>query len=248
MRDGGAVVQHKHAGRQRHDGAHHMFDEQDREPARAIEFGQDRDHAVDFGRSQARHNFVEQQQLGLGSERARDLEPLAIGKRQAVGTLVAQPMQGEPPEHLVGAPGSVPDVGVMQQRADGHIVQNRKRRERAHDLKRAADAAPAHHIGREPIDALPAESDRTPVRLQCARNHVEQGRLAGTVWTDDGEDVALADLEIGVGDCEQPAKAFADAFDREKCAHARGSNLKLRASHGQTPSGSSRITTRRQMP
>ena len=47
------------------------------------------DDAIGLGRPQPGHHFVEQQQPRPGRERARDLEPLAVGQGQAGGDLRA---------------------------------------------------------------------------------------------------------------------------------------------------------------
>ena len=73
-------------------------------PVSRLSSRQDRDHAVGLGRPQARHHLVEQQELRLGRERARDFEPLAVGQRQRRRELVPLVEQVEPPQHLVRAP------------------------------------------------------------------------------------------------------------------------------------------------
>ena len=69
--------------RERHDRAHDMLGEEKRHAGIAREFGEGRDHGVDLGRTQTRHHLVEQQDLGLGGERARRFEALALGQREA---------------------------------------------------------------------------------------------------------------------------------------------------------------------
>jgi hypothetical protein len=89
-----AVVQHDDVLRERHHGAHHVLDEQDREPLGAVELAEHLDHLVALGGPQAGHHLVEQQQLRPGGERARDLQPLAVGQRQRRGQRIALGRRG----------------------------------------------------------------------------------------------------------------------------------------------------------
>ncbi len=180
---------------------------------------QDRDHAVGLGRAQARHHLVEQQQLRLGGERARDLQPLAVGQRERRGALAALVVEVEPAQHLVRVRARIARVAAMQQRADDDIVLDRERRERPHDLEGAADAAPADLVGRQAVDALAGESDRAAVGRVDAGDHVEQSGLAGAVRADHREDRALRHLEADLVDREQAAEALADRLDRKQRAH-----------------------------
>ena len=72
-------MKHDDALRQLHHRAHDMLDQQDRQPVAAVEPGQDLDQPVAFGRTQARHDLVQKQQLRAGGERTRHFQALAIG-------------------------------------------------------------------------------------------------------------------------------------------------------------------------
>ena len=207
------------------------------------------DHAVGLGRPQAGHDLVEQQQLGIGGERARDFQPLAVGQSEAGGALAALVVEVEPAQHVVRVRARIARVAAMQQRADDDIVLDRERRERPHDLESAADPAPANLVGRQAFGALTGESDRAAVGRVDAGDHVEQSGLAGAVRADHRDDGALRHLEADLIDREQAAEALADRLDRKQRAHARSPvRPSRRASQGQMPSGSARITSNRQMP
>ena len=140
-------------------------------------------------------------------------------------------------------------VLAMQQRADDDIVLDAERRKRPHDLEGAADAAPADAVGRQAVDALAGEGDRSGVGREHAGDHVEQRGLAGAVRPDDRENAALGHLEADPVDRDQAAEPLAHAIDRQQRAHFFRSARPIRLqTHGHTPSGSAVITSSRQMP
>ena len=68
--------------RQRDDHLHDVLDDHDGDAA-AMDAAHQLDRLAHLGRRQAGHRLVEQQRLGLGGERAGDLEPLAPGRAEA---------------------------------------------------------------------------------------------------------------------------------------------------------------------
>ncbi len=63
-------------------------------PVRGVELAQEADHHVDLRRAEARHDLVEQQQLGFGRESARHFELLAVGQGEALRDLIAPVVRG----------------------------------------------------------------------------------------------------------------------------------------------------------
>ncbi len=247
--DGPAVVQHQYAGGKRHHRAHDVLDQEDREAGLAIELDQDLDHAVGLRRPQSRHHLVEQKELGVGRERARDLEALAVGQGQGRGLLVALAEQIELREHLMSARTRLRQLAPVQQRAHDHVVLDRQAGKRAHQLEGAADATPAHRVRREPIDALVPERDGALIGGEHPGDDVEQRGLARAVGADDGEDRALGHAEAHPVDREQAAEPLAYPVDCQQRAHGlRPVRPSLRASHGHTPSGRIITTRSRQIP
>ena len=94
-------------------------------------------------------------------------------------------------------------VRVAQQRADRDVVLDAERRKRTHDLEGAADAAAAHFVGRQPVDARALECDAARVRREHAGDQIEQRGLAGAVRADHREDRALRHGKADVGDRAQ---------------------------------------------
>ena len=88
-------------------------------------------------------HLVEQQQLRLGRERARQLEPLAAGDRQGGGRLVEHRAEADARGDVVGgAPARRARSAMAQMRADRDVLAHRQPGEGLHDLEGARDAAP----------------------------------------------------------------------------------------------------------
>ncbi len=187
-------------------------------------------------------------ELRRGCERTRDFEPLAVGQGQRFRHARAFVEQIELTHHVMCRCSRLRRIGGAQERADHDVVFHGQRRERPHDLERACDAAAADLIRPPPIDAFALKRDRAIVRLQRARNHVEQRGLAGAVGPDHREDLAALDLEACAIDRHQPPETLRHAGDGKQRAHERRSSPRRRATHGQMPSGSAITTISRQIP
>ena len=63
--------------------------------------------------------------------------------------------------------------------------------------------------------------------MREARDDVDEGGLAGTVGTEQSEELAFLDLERDAGERAQRAEALldSDGLDCFQCARARGSRL-----------------------
>ena len=197
------------------------------------------DQLVDLGRPQPRHHLVEQQQRRARRERARHLQPPAIGERQVRGEERRLAGEAQALENGQGARAGAGDGAFAVQRAHDRVVEHREPRERLDELEGAADAGRAHPVRRQAADRAPAETDRAGVRPMQAGDEVEERRLAGAVRADERGDRVALDREGRPRDRAQAAKRLADLFDFEE-RHVRaflGSNPSARASGGQRPFG-----------
>jgi len=102
------------------------------------------------------------------------------------GVVVQAP--GEP-EHVVVAP-------KMDEERRLDVFERGEAAEDAGDLKRAPHAEPADVLGRKPVDFFAEEGDPARVAREVAGDQVEERRLAGTVGTNDGAEVALGDRKV----------------------------------------------------
>ena len=116
---------------------------------------------------QAAGRLVEQQQLRLGDERARELDALQRAERQAGDRAVRDVGDADVVEDLeraaaAGAPGERLRARV---RADEDVVEHGHRPEELDVLERARDAAPDDPVRRRAQQALAVELELAGVRL-----------------------------------------------------------------------------------
>ena len=106
----------------------------------------DADHrhdVADLRRVEPGQHLVEQQQLRLGRERAREFEPLAAGDGQGVGRPIEHAAEADLARRPSSAAASAVGARAMaQMRADADILAHDQAGERLHDLEGAGDAAP----------------------------------------------------------------------------------------------------------
>jgi hypothetical protein len=80
-------------------------------------------------------------------------------------------------------------------------------------LKSPSDAALAELVGRQTVSSFTEEMYFAGIRFQCATNKVKQGRLSGSIWTHDSEDLAFIDGETYVSNRGDAAKAFGNGVE-----------------------------------
>src|SRR5204863_3492775 len=83
------------------------------------------------------------------------------------------------------------------------------------DLKGAADAEVRDVARPQAGDVLAGEPDFAGIRPELAVDHVEAGRLAGTVRADEREKLAATHGEAHLVDGAQAAEGFGQPFDLE---------------------------------
>ena len=83
------------------------------------------DRKLHLALGQAGHGFVEQQHLGLGRERARDLEPLAAGRAERARRRIRKPRHADTLQHGAGLGLGLGAMRGAQERADHHVLQHR---------------------------------------------------------------------------------------------------------------------------
>jgi hypothetical protein len=133
-------------------------------PVDGVQVAEDRHHGVHFGRAQAGHDFVEEQNLRLGGQRAGDLEAFAFGQRQFGGGLIALAPEAKALEHgRFFARDN--NGGTRLECADDDVFEDGEAGERLDDLEGAADARETDLIGAPAADILTVEGDRAFVGL-----------------------------------------------------------------------------------
>src|SRR6185312_15627713 len=76
------------------------------------------------------------------------------------------------------------------------VLEHRHAREDAPALRHLRYAATNDLVGRQLGDVLAVEPDRARARARIAAYRHQQGRLAGAVGADQGDDLALGDVEV----------------------------------------------------
>ena len=110
------------------------------------------------------------------------------------------------------------------QGATGHdVVERGHAAKQRHILEGARDAAAGGVIGPHFRAGLALEGDAALLRRIEAVDDIEHRGLAGAVRSDDGADLALADIERHVADRADTAERERDALDREQ--HFTGGNI-----------------------
>ena len=194
---------------QRDDHLHDVLDDDERD-AGAVDLPHQLDGRADLGRGEAGHGLVEQQHLGLGGERAGDLEPLAPGRAEALGRRIGDGAEADVIDHLARLVAGGGGAGIAQEGADHHVVQHRHGLERQRHLEGAGDAEARALLRRQAGDVPALEMHGAGGRTEIAGQAVEEGRLAGAVGPDQPEHLALLDGDGGVVDGLEGAEGLGD--------------------------------------
>src|SRR5438046_514955 len=176
--------------------------------------------------------LVEQQQRGLGCERAGDLEPPLVAVGQVARDLVGAGAQPHAIEQLGGAlpqatldllEATAPGQDVAQAERDAGVHADQNVLDRGHVaeepdvLERPADAERGDLIGTETDERAALPRHGAGVGGVEAGEDVEQRRLAGAVGADDRGDPTV-EREI-------------DAVDGGEAAEPLGHSARLEARH-----------------
>src|SRR5207248_5538501 len=114
---------------------------------------------------------------------------------------------------LARRPGDAPEDPASVQatvHADEHVLERGHVLEEADVLERATDAALRDRVRWLPGHVMAVEDDPPRGRLVDAREHVEEGRLAGAVRPDQRDDRPARDGEVDVVRGDQTAEHLPD--------------------------------------
>ena len=221
--DDAAFRQHEDVLGETHHRLHHVLDHQDGDAAVA-QAADHRHDVADLRRVQAGQHLVEQQQLRLGRQRPRQLQPLAAGDGQRIGRPVEHVGETDLARHLFGGGKRGLARAMMQMRADPDVLAHRQPGEGLHDLEGAGDAAPRQPMRRLAGDVLAAIAHSAVARLEEAGDDGEQRGLAGAIGADERGDAALRRRKRHAVDRQQSAETARHVLHRQQ-----------RLSHGGPP-------------
>ena len=183
--------QHEHVLGEAHHRLHHVLDHHDGDAAFA-DRADHRHHVAHLGRIEAGQHLVEQQQLRLDRQRARELQPLAPGDGEARGRQIEHRRRGRPAVATSSAAASASARdGAREMRADRDVLAHGQPGERLRDLEGARDAAPRQQMRRHAGDVGALDRAMRPsLGAEEAGDDREQRGLAGAVRADQRGDAA----------------------------------------------------------
>ena len=201
------------------DHVHVVLDEQDGAPF-GLELMDVVEQALFERRVDARHRLVEHDQPGVGHQRPRHLQELALTTREVAGELVAHVIEAEALEQLVGAfgvllllvgPREPPrrrphTLADLAGGAEAHVLHHRQAGKRLGQLERADHADAGEFVRRATGDLLAVEVPLPVVGVVEPGEQVEQRCLAGAVGSDQGGDLAALHLDVVDVDGDEPTE------------------------------------------
>ena len=122
-------------------------------PSLRLRLAEHLDHLVALGRPQARHDLVEEQQLGRVASARATSSRLRSGRvsEEAGRSRLGASLSCSRIERAMRA-RAVATLRSLQEGADDDVVEHRKPGERLHDLERAADARGADLVRAQAVD------------------------------------------------------------------------------------------------
>src|ERR1700722_722778 len=197
-----------------------MLDHDDRD-ALIVQNEQCLQHLVDLALRKPRHDFVRNQEAGLGRQRPREFEltQLEVGERFC--GMIGATFEADEREQLARADRRIVwTMNIVQRNPD--VLKHGDANERSRNLETTRHAKPGAPIGRPARDILAVEDHRTTIRTQNARYAIDQRGLARSIRTDNAELLAAGDLESDVVDRKKRAKPFGEIANGEnRLAHRR---------------------------
>src|SRR5262245_6338620 len=225
-----SVVEHHHPVGKVHDHAHVVLDQHDGRAHLVVDIEDEAAHVLLLLDVHAGHGLVEEQQLGLGRERAAELDALLQSVGQPPDRSPADMLDLQEIDHRLdllamlellapGRPhveGVLEDVPLHPEVAPGHeVVEHAHAAEQRDVLEGPLDAL---HRGLVRVDlAAPAalERDGSALRVVHAVDDVQHRGLARAVRPDDGAHLVLTHIERHALQRDHAAEGERDVLDFE---------------------------------
>ncbi len=226
-----AEIERHHPVGNVHHQAHVVLDQQHREPepvANLLDQGAER---PDFLVIEAARRLIEQQQLGLAGQGARQLHAFLRAEGQVGDARARHRLQAEEAHqrlrfsqcgallvlHRRQAQGIEEEAAVRAAMAPDHdVVQHRHGLEQGEVLEGAPDAERGDAVPGDPQERCAVEQDVAAATLVEARQAVEQRGLAGAVGPDQADDASGLDVEGDAIQRDDAAKAHAHAVHAQQ--------------------------------
>src|SRR5881275_1159675 len=166
----------------------------------------------------ARERLVEEQESGLGNERAGDLGAPPLATRERLAERIGNAEQLELGEHLVRLVASRAPFHAVALEDEEQVVAHRQLAEDGIFLREVPEAHPRPPMQGQPGQVLAAEKHLALVGDEKPDHAVEAGRLAGAVRSEEAHHLAGTDLEGDAVHDAAAAKALGEA-SRNEGAH-----------------------------
>src|SRR5437870_943492 len=244
QRDELAEVQHRDAIAKVHDERHVVLDQEDGEAEARANATNEPAQAPLLPAIHAGGGLVEQKQLGLQRQGARDLEPALVAVGEVAGPLVGTVGEADQLEQrqgpatrlaLLGARRGQPDHAAHEAARrphvtrDHHVLERRELAEQTHVLKRARDAEAGDAEGPQARDVTALIPEPAGGGRAEARDEIEQRRLAGAVGPDQAEELAALHGERHAAHRHDTAEAAGERLHRQHVGCPRRPVVRRRA-------------------
>ena len=164
---------------------------------------------------QRRQRLVHQQYLGFHHQRACQCHPLALPARQLVGKLVRLVLHLYQAQHLVHPARALVTGDLLHAQAEGDVVGDLEVGKQRIVLKHHADST---SLGRQAGDLVTADVDAAGVQRGQPCDGPQQGRLAAAGRPQQGDELAMLDIGVDVGEHRGLAEALGQPPQRDRIA------------------------------
>ena len=145
-----------------------------------------------------REGLVEQDEFGVGGQRARDLDAAPFAARQRQRRIGRQPRNAQLVEQLDQALLDLRFGQALQFQHRAYVLGHGELAEHRGFLRQVREPQAGAAVDRMRGHVLAADGDAPGVGAHQAHHHVEAGGLAGAVGTEQSDDLAVGHLERDV--------------------------------------------------
>jgi hypothetical protein len=146
---------------------------------------------------QVGQRLVHQERLGVADDRPAHGDPLALAAGQVGRLAVQQTVQLQQLGRLVDLAVDLGPVEMGQLEPEGHVLPHRHVGVQGVALEHHGDVAV---LGGELVDHPAADADLALADVLQPGHHVQAGRLPAAGGADEDDELAVGDVEVGVGD------------------------------------------------
>ncbi len=160
--------------------------------------------------------LVEEDDDRIGDHRSRQGHPFGLTSRQCRHLPRGEAVEADTFEPFGGATVTGPSVDTLHLQPEGHVVDHRSVREQLVVLEHEPDVPP---MRRDPGHVGPADPNRTRLRRDDPRDHLQQGALAAARRSEQRDDLARRHRQRCSVEHDPVAEPHRDTVDVERGAH-----------------------------